>query len=265
MIFGISTASYFPVVTTESAFAPMRALGCNVAEVFMNSHCEYAGPYLDAAVKNAAAAGVRVHSVHSLNSQFEPELFNRNPRVKEDALKVYRTVLEAGRRFSAKYYTFHGPPKLKKTPYRLNYEFLAETLNGLIPEAEAAGLSLSYENVHWCFFSEPEYFSRLKPLCPGLSATLDIKQAVLSGIPIGEYIDAMGARISTVHVCDITASGETALPGRGAIDFTDVARRLKAAGYGGPVILEVYARDYKDYTGFSDLGESLNFVREAFK
>ncbi|MDR1094702.1 MAG: sugar phosphate isomerase/epimerase [Clostridiales bacterium] len=264
MRLGISTASFYPVVTTENAFVPIKSLGCDVAEVFLNSFCEYEGPYLDAAVKNCAAAGVSVHSIHPLTNQFEPELFNRNPRVKQDALQIYRKVLAAGKRLGAKYYTFHGAPKLKKLPYRHNYEYLAECLNGLMPEARAAGLSIAYETVHWCFFSEPDYFSRLKPLCPDLRGTLDVKQAALSGIPIGEYIDAMAGRIATVHACDLTRDGETALPGRGVLDFADVARRLKRAGFDGPVMLEVYVKDYKDYQNFSELKEALGFLGREF-
>ncbi|GHV00863.1 AP endonuclease [Clostridia bacterium] len=262
MRFGISTATFYPVLRTEDAFAPIKALGYDLAEAFLNTTCEYEGPYLAAAVQNAAAAGVKVHSVHALSNQFEPELFNRNPRAKGDALTVYRKVLTAGQRLGATSYTFHGPPKLKKTPYYFDYPYLADCLNGIIPEAKAHGLDIAYENVHWCFFSEPSYFARLKTLCPELKATLDTKQAVLSGIAIGEYIDAAAGRLATVHVCDIAKDGATALPGRGAIDFADVGRRLKRAGFNGPVLLEVYVKDYKEA---SELADSLKFIRKEFE
>ena len=256
MELGISTAIFFPRLYTEDAFDVIKQCGCSLSEVFMNTYCEYEPEYT--ALFNERRGGVRVHSVHVLSNEFEPELFNRNPRVYNDASKLFHKVLAAGKSMGAKNYTFHGPPKLKKVPYNFDYGYLAECLNRLTNEAEAYGMNIAYENVHWCYFSEPAYFANLKDRCPNLKATLDIKQAILGGVHYGEFIDAMGDRIETVHICDIIDKNKTTLPGRGDIDFSDLFKRLKKAGYNGPVIMEVYSKDYKD---FSEVAGCCGYIR----
>ncbi len=260
MELGVSTAIFFPRLYTEDAFAVIKSLGCNICEVFMNTYCEYEPEF--SALFNSKRNGVSVHSVHALSNEFEPELFNRNPRVYSDAQKLFHKVLAAGKSMGAKNYTFHGPAKLKKVPYVFDYGYLSECINRLTEDASGYGVSIAYENVHWCYFSSPEYFNELKGRCPLLKATLDIKQAVLSGIPYGEYIDAMAGRIETVHICDIAHSNQTTLPGRGDIDFAELFRRLKKTGYNGPVMMEVYSKDYKD---FSEVAESCEYIRRIMK
>ena len=256
MKLGISTAIFFPRLYTEDALDVIKQSGCTVAEVFLNTYSEYGSDFT--ALLNQRRGALEVHSVHSLSNSYEPELFNRNPRVYNDASKLLNKVLAAGKAMGAKNYTFHGPPRLKKVPYNFDYGYIAECLNRLAGEAKPYGMNIAYENVHWCFFSTPDYFANLKDKCPDLKATLDIKQAILGGVPVGEFIDAMGDRIETVHICDIYDKNKTALPGRGEIDFSSLFKSLKKANYGGPVILEVYSKDYDD---FKEVFDCCDYVR----
>ena len=260
MKLGISTAIFFPRLYTEDAFEVIRRAGCPVAEVFMNTYCEYEPEFT--ALFNQKRGGLEIHSVHCLTNEFEPELFNRNPRVYNDASKLLHKVLAAGQGMGAKNYTFHGPPRLKKLPYNFDFGYLAECMNRLTAAAKPYGMNIAYENVHWCFFSTPDYFLNLKDKCPDLKATLDVKQAVLGGIHYGEFIDAMGGRIETVHICDIAGTNKTALPGRGDVDFADLFRRLKKINYSGPVILEVYSNDYKE---FGEVFDCCEYVRNIMR
>ena len=256
MKLGISTAIFFPRLYTEDALDVIKQSGCGVAELFMNTYSEYEPEFT--ALFNRRRGALEVHSVHALSNSYEPELFNRNPRVYNDASKLLNKVLAAGQALGAKNYTFHGPPRLKKVPYNFDYGFLAEYLNKLTDAAKPYGMNIAYENVHWCFFSTPDYFQKLKGVCPDLKATLDIKQAILSGVPYTEFIDAMGDRIETVHICDLYDKNKTALPGKGEVDFAGLFKRLKKAGYNGPVILEVYSKDYKD---FNEIFDCCDYVR----
>ena len=260
MKLGISTAIFFPKLYTEDAFDVIKDLGCNLSEVFMNTYSEYEPEYT--ALFNKRRKDVAVHSVHALSNEFEPELFNRNPRVFNDAQRLFLKVLASAQGMGAKNYTFHGPPKLKKVPYSFDYGYLSECLNRLTETAAKYKVNIAYENVHWCFFSSPEYFYNLRDKCPALKATLDIKQAFLSGVHYSEYIDAMAGRIETVHICDIVNMNQTTLPGRGDIDFADLFRRLKKAEYNGPVIMEVYGKDYND---FSELKVCCDYIRDIMK
>ncbi|MDR0855982.1 MAG: hypothetical protein LBM78_01065, partial [Clostridiales bacterium] len=86
MKIGISTASLFCVRETEDAFADLARMGCEVAEVFFASSCEYGRAFC----ASVDTCGIEVHSVHALGTQFEPELFSAHHRVREDAERVLR-------------------------------------------------------------------------------------------------------------------------------------------------------------------------------
>ena len=80
---GISTASLFSRKNNEEALPLFDALGVGTAEVFLTSFSEYDKAF--GKLLNARRGGVEIHSVHVLNTQFEPQLFNSNPRVCGDA------------------------------------------------------------------------------------------------------------------------------------------------------------------------------------
>ncbi|MBO4323381.1 MAG: sugar phosphate isomerase/epimerase, partial [Clostridia bacterium] len=92
---------------------------------------------------------------------------------------------------------------------------------------------------------------------PNLRATLDIKQARISGYGVYDYIEEMKGRINTVHVSDVDPSGKRALPGKGITDFYRLFSVLKDAGFDGGALIEVYKDDYKD---MEELKESLEYL-----
>ena len=141
----------------------------------------------------------------------------------------------------------HGPARLKRKKYVLNYKVLGKISSELAAIASDFNVKLTWENVHWAFYSEPEFAYYLLDNCTGNNVyfTLDIKQAMQAGHLPEEYIDAAGGRIVNVHVCDYNGT-ELCLPGQGEFDFRALFRRLKENGYSGPVIEEVYCPDIKD-------------------
>ena len=72
---------------------------------------------------------IKIYSVHTLNQQFEPELFNKWQRTREDAEEFFREIVYACKVLDADYYTFHGLPRLKRTPYFIDYPWIAQRLN----------------------------------------------------------------------------------------------------------------------------------------
>ena len=256
MKIGVSTATYFSRMYTEEALLPIAKLGAETCEVFFASRCEYTKDFADTLNRQLEMARryapLKVHSVHALTNQFEPELFSVNDRAYNDALDTFESVLKVGEQIGAKHYTFHGATMLKKTRYNFDYERISSRVNTLIDMAGKHGIDFCYENVHWTYFSTPQYFARLKELCPRLSCTLDIKQAMQSGIDYTEYLDVMKDRLSTVHLCDYTKDGKLAIPGRGDFDFVTFFKRLADCGYDGVCLMELYAKDYKDDEDLKD-------------
>lgn len=259
---GISTASFFPRLYTEDALEEIAKLGAEVSEVFFASRCEYTKEFGDVLLKKLAAAeNMRVHSVHALTNQFEPELYSLNDRAYGDAIATFESVCRIAGQIGAHNYTFHGATMLKKAvKYSFNYDLISERVNILCDLAEKYGVTLCYENVHWAYFSNPSFFSAIKDSCPKLGATLDIKQAMQSEISWKEYLEVMKGRLRTVHLCDYDDKGNLCLPGQGCFDFIELYRALADAGYDGPCLMEVYTKSYKDE---SELKRAFEFLKEC--
>lgn len=257
MHLGISTASFFTKVVTENTFEIMKSMGAEVCEVFLSSFCEHKGEILDSIVANQC---LPVHSIHVMTTQFEPELFNRNPRASGDANMILDNVLTAGERLGAKYYTFHGPTTAKRINYNFDFDRLGGIVNGINNKCHAHGIQLSYETVHWAYFNQPDYFARLKERCPDLKATLDIKQCMQADIPWREFADTIGDSLSTVHVCDYDENKKLYIPGRGKFDFVELFSYLKDNGFDGSVIMEVYPEGYQD---FEQLHSAYQYLQEC--
>ena len=240
---GISTASLFLRKNNEEALPLFDAWGVPCAEVFLTSFCEYAPAF--AHTLAAAKGGVEIHSVHVLNTQYEPQLYAEHPRVLEDANGWLREVLASANILGARNYTFHGIARLKRT-FRENWQRFSAITAQIYETCRAAGVRLCYENVEWALYSRPGLFALLKKDCPDLGGVLDIKQARITGYDWREYLADMGESLATVHVSDVTAEGKMCLPGRGVFDFRELFARLRDVGFDGAVLIENYARDYRD-------------------
>lgn len=243
MKLGLSTATFFGKLLTEDSFTPMHKMNAEVAEVFLTTFYEYKPEFAD--LLKTKIENLEIHSVHSLNNQFEPELYNYMPRTRVDAEKIFKDVCLCGRILNAKYYTFHGPARLKKKEYVFDYEYIGKRTEELCKITESYGMELCYENVHWTFYSENGYFKNLKKYSPSLRACLDIKQAMQSKIDYKLFIEDMGPDIRTVHLCDYNQNGDLCLPGQGIFNFPELFAILNDSGFTGALILELYSGDYK--------------------
>ena len=260
MKLGISTASFFNRVQTESSFDLLRQMRVDTTEVFLNTYSEYEKSFVDALIPMRGS--IRVHSVHCIGTQFEPQLFNANARVRADAEALFRKVCYAGYVLGAKYYTFHGPARYKKWDNDFDYQKFGNRINQLIDIAQSCGMNLSYENVHWTYASFPDFFKQLLKICPRLYTTLDVKQAVLAGYDPVKFLDVMGNRISTVHLCDVDKHGKTALPGQGKMNFERIFRELDRANINVSALIEVYSSDYAD---ISELRASYDYLEKLWE
>ena len=247
MQIGISTASFFTKKNTEDAIEFMNENDISVAEVFLSTYSEYTSEFAELLLKKKGK--VKVHSIHTLTTQFEPQLYSGNPRAREDAFGILENVLSTGHKIGAKYYTFHGVARNKKSPIRLDtdYDFAVECTQNIIKTCHIHGVELSYENVHWCYYNHPGLFSELKKECPELKGVLDIKQAWQSGYSYLDYIEDMGKDIVTVHISDRDENGKMCLPLKGSFDFDELFKTLKYNGFDGAVMLEVYPENYNNF------------------
>ena len=251
MIYGMSTACFFPHILTEQTIDRMAPMNVRHIEVFFCCLAEYKKDFVKELKKRIIDNGISVYSIHALSLQFEPQLFSPNTRAREDSLDIYEQVLEAGAELGAGVYVFHGPSNVKKArKFTVNYPYTAEYANPIAEMAKGYGIRLAWENVHWCWYAEPDFPSKLLPLLDtdNLWFTLDVKQAAQAGHDPSEYIAATKGRLANVHICDFERSLEHGiiprLPFEGELDFELLKRTLNEAGYDGGMMLEVYSHNY---------------------
>lgn len=244
MEIGLSTASFFGKALTEDCFDIIKEAGVKVCEVFLTTFSEYTESFGD--LLKEKKGDLTVHSVHTLTNQFEPQLSNRAERTRRDAFEIFERVCKTMQKLGAKYYTYHGASIIKKSMLNVNYEYESTCVKRIMDKVKEYGGELTFENVHWARYNNPDFIVNLHRYLPELKTCLDIKQAMQSGIDYKEYLKVAKDSIRTVHVCDWNDDG-LCVPGKGKFDFKDFFARLSDIGYAGPVMIELYSGDYKDY------------------
>lgn len=244
---GISTASLFFRRSTEEALPRIQELGVRNAEVFLTTFSEYGDEF---GKKLAETKGkVRVNSVHTLNTHFEPQLFHAYDKTRADAFRFFGEALKAARQLQAPYYTFHGIARFRRGSQSGEKDNFPAFINGfqeICAFAQKYGVTVCLENVEWALYNRVGVFSTIAKEVPLLRGVLDIKQARISQIPYQKYVAEMGDKITHVHVSDIDEQGKMCLPGRGTFCFDEMVKRLKDVGFNGKLFLEVYKNDYVD-------------------
>lgn len=256
---GISTATLFLRKNNEEALPLFDTWKIPCAEVFLTSFCEYAPDFSRAL--NKLKGGVKIHSVHVLNTQYEPQLYAEHPRVREDAYAWLGQVLASANVLGAKNYTFHGLARLKRTFRENRQRFCSQTAK-IYETCLEQKVRLCYENVEWALYNRPGVFTELKRGCPGLGAVLDVKQARISGYDWRDYLDEMGDSLVTVHVSDVDEDGKMCLPGRGTFEYRELFSRLSDAGFDGAVLIENYSGDYGE---IDEIRRSYEFLAELIE
>ena len=258
---GISTATLFGRLYNEDALPLLNEWNVTTAEVFLTSFSEYEPSFAQTLLHRKGA--IEAYSVHVLNTQFEPQLYSDHPRVKADAFSWLEKTMRSAAILGAEHYTFHGPARIKRT-YKEDIPRIGKLTQEIFGYCKKFGVTLCCENVEWAFVNRTGIFSELVKYFPSLSGVLDIKQARISGYDYRDYLSEMGSRISHVHVSDITDAGKMCLPGRGTFDFGELFSRLSDVGFDGPVLIENYAKDYKELKELKDSLEFLSDKAEKF-
>ena len=257
---GISTASLFGRFYTEDALKFLSDNNVKCAEVFLESYSEYNKAF--GKVLKGVKGSTEIHSVHTLTTQFEPQLYSLNERAKVDSFSLLDSAMAAAEEIGAKYYTFHGGARFKKIPYNLDFDKIGRETQDIIDVCKKHGVSLAYENVHWGYYNYVGFFSELKKRTEGLKGTFDIKQARLSGVDYKEYVKEMGEDLVTAHISDIDESGKMCLPTKGVTDFKEVFSLLRDVGFDGAILLEVYKNDFSEFNELFDAFSEITYTAE---
>jgi len=242
MQLGVSTSCLFPL-ETELALARLGDLGVRTAEVYLNCPSEASPDFIRELARIARMNGMRITALHPYCSDTEGILFfGSYPRRLRDGLAEYRRIFEGCAALGAKLLVFHGAKNFQSFPRELYWERYCL----LQEEAQRFGVTVCQENVARCMSHDIGFLRAMAISVPQARFVLDTKQALRSGIASSELIDAMGAQLARVHLSDYRPGCDCVAPGEGEMDYAAFFERLRAIGFDGDVIIELYRSSYEE-------------------
>lgn len=238
---GASTANLYPM-PVEQALGRLLALGFRDVEVFLNTASELEPAFLDDLHRQADEAGARIVSFHPFLSGFEPFLlFSEYERRYRDYCREYERFFEAAARLGAGLMVLHGD----RLPGVLPEEESVARYAGLYAVGQRYGVTLAQENVVRFRASDLGYIAALRRgMGDRARFVFDLKQCRRAGHQPDEVIEAMGSGLIHVHISDHDADRDCLMPGRGTVDYPRLLTLLQRVGYTGPLILELYRKNF---------------------
>jgi sugar phosphate isomerase/epimerase len=232
---GVSTAAFYPGTLTEDALVAIADLGFRVIEIFLQADEEYSASFGALLDRRRRELGLDVHSLHLYAPYFD--LWSPYSRMAREVRDRFDRLLEVATVLDARALTWHGLRYSLDTPRLVEAFFESAAWAG--KRAAAAGLTLSIENVSWCYLRSPEQVEAITRADLPVAFTFDAFQAGESDVEPAALVRAMGDRLITVHLSDYELSGPRHLPpGAGGLDWPELLGALQDVGYRGPLILE---------------------------
>lgn len=242
MSLGISTSCYYPQ-NTEEALKALGKAGVKTAEIFFNSNYERTHPFISELARIQKHYGMSVVSLHPSLSFAEPYyFFSEYERRFYEYREEFKLYYEAAAMLGSKYVILHGDrpcSKISAEEYCRRFMLLSE-------DARNQGVSLLQENVNNCRPADPDFISQMRRITgDSIGFCLDIKQSIRAGFTVDQLVEAMSGAIKHVHISDHTDKSDCLLPKNGEFDFEKFFKKMKAQGYRGNYIIEVYTNAYE--------------------
>ena len=158
-------------------------------------------------------------------------------------------------------------------PFAWQRDYAQRFTEGLIAIADGTGITFAVENMYPLRLSGRSR-RKVSPYLPNwdvtkldtrLNLALDLSHAAVAGVDAEELFDAMGDRLTHVHLSDGTGRNrdEHLLPGYGTQPCARVLNRLAANQFSGVIAVEVNTRRALSRAARrEDLGEALVFTWE---
>ena len=250
---GLSTASVYPE-NTEVAFELAARLGYDGVEVMVWTDPISQDP--QALRRLSDVYGVRILAIHAPCLIITQRVWSIDPWEK------LRKAQFAAEFLGAQTVVVHPP-------FRWQLDYARRFAKGINRMAEETDIRFAVENMFPLRVRGREV-SAYQPSWdvaydePYRDYTLDISHAAVSQSDSVAMLDAMGDRLSHLHIADGTGvpRDEHLIPGRGAQPCAEVLERLAGRGFSGHVIVEVNTRRALDRAEReADLAEALAFCR----
>lgn len=248
MKFGISTASFYPMLLEDSVDILGKNNIANI-EIFFNTFSEIARPYLTELRKKIKYNDQTVIATHPFTSGFEPfMLFGNYERRIDDAIELHKYYFEAMNIIGSNIFVFHGDRNNSTLEPKRYYERFAR----LRDLGKQFDITVAQENVERCKSSSLEFLKNMiSYLDNDVAFVFDNKQATRSGINFTDFINTLGSNIVHCHLSDSNEISDCIAIGKGKVDFCVMLDLLKKFNFYGCVVIELY-------------GELLNNQQEIF-
>src|SRR4051794_40882808 len=147
---GLSSGALYPDTATEDVPAVAAQMGLPDLELLLQTAGEYAPAFVHVLKANIAAAGCRVHSVHSLQP-LHPVVTPYRRRA-EEAITLFRRGIDAAADLGARAIVWHGLTR-QEAKGSAAWEAFTNAAATLSVFCAEAGVTLAVENVSWCSLS----------------------------------------------------------------------------------------------------------------
>lgn len=244
MKLGISTASFYPLVT-EEALEKIGKSGVKYTEIFFNANYELTDEFVSELKRIADFYGVEITSVHPTASLAESfMLFSNYDRRLKEGIEIFKRYGEISRNLGAKYVILHGG----KPNGILNDQQYCERFMYINNAVKQGGGELLQENVFRFRAGELDFLKMMaENLGDQVGFCLDVKQSIRGGYSPFDVISSVGKNIKHLHISDSNSVKDCMLPGHGDFDFRKLKHEMDKLGYDGAYIIEVYRNAYKEY------------------
>ena len=108
-----------------------------------------------------------------------------------------------------------------------------------------------------------EFLKKMKRDIPEAARfVLDLKQARRSGENPLDYIKELGENIVHCHISDADENRDCLAVGAGKFDFETLLKAFADKGYSGALIVELYRRNYGDFSELKQSADNLALLCE---
>ncbi len=239
---GVSVACGYPEYPEITLERLMKA-GVKKTELFLNTHSEVEPKYIRSLKNILDSYGGECISLHPFTCGIDTYmLYTGYDRRVKDYVEYHKRYFEAMNILGAKYFILHG----SKNAYP--DEVICEGYSALNRVAKEFGVTVLQENVGRCVTGDLAQLVAMKKLMGDeVSFCLDIKQALRKEQNPFDFVRELGGSIKHIHFSDHTEDNDCLMPFAGAMDIPKFISEVKAVGFEGCMMIELYKRSYPDW------------------
>ena len=255
--FGISTASFYPMVL-EEAIGELAKNNIKNIEIFLNTYSDLNINYINEINKIIKGNGMSVKSTHPFTSGFEPfMLFTEYKKRTDDAMEFHKQYFQAMNLLGSEIFVFHGDRKESEICDCEYFERFAQ----LRDIGKEFGIKVAQENVQRCKSGSLEFLKNMvKYLHNDVALVFDNKQAVRSGIDYIDFIKSVGENIVHVHISDSNQNCDCMAVGKGKSNIGKLVSHLHDIGFSGCMVVELYSKMLDSLDDIFDSYNQLNSI-----